>query len=68
MPRQISLAKEYEVSDKNIYGWIKRYGKIKTSDGTVTNNDEIIQLRKEMAKVKEENEVLKKCVSIFSIK
>ena len=60
------LCREYELSRPTLYSWIKAYGSIKTSDGEITSNDDIARLRKELAKVREENEVLKKCVTIFS--
>ena len=38
---------------------------IKTT-GEVTNNDELIKLKKELQQVQLENEILKKAVAIFS--
>ena len=60
------LAREYGTSEANIRAWIKKYGKIVTTTGDVTNNDEIIKLRKRMQEVETENEILKKALAIFS--
>jgi len=62
------LSREYGISTVNIYKWIRRYSPIKTSTGEVTSNDEILKLKKEIAQIKEENEILKKAVAIFSKK
>ena len=60
------LAREYGTSEGNVRSWIKKYGKIETSIGEVTNNDEIIKLKKKMQEVETENEILKKALAIFS--
>lgn len=61
-----SLSREYGTSEVNIRKWIKRYSPITTSTGEVTSNDEIIKLKKQLAKTTEENEILKKALAIFS--
>lgn len=60
------LSREYGTSEVNIRKWIKRYSPIITSTGEVTSNDEIMKLKKQMAKIEEENEILKKALAIFS--
>ena len=60
------LAREYGTSECNIRTWIKKYGKIKTSTGEITNNDEIIKMKKKMLEIEKENEILKKALAIFS--
>ena len=60
------LAREYDLSIKNIYNWTKLYGKIKSEDGTITNNKEILELKKENARLKQEVEILKKAMVIFT--
>ena len=50
------LAREYGTSEGNVRAWIKKYGRIKTSTGEITSNQEI----------KIENEILKKALAIFS--
>ena len=62
------LAREYDLSVKNIYNWIKLYGTIKSEDGTLTNNKEIIELKKENARLQQEVEILKKAMVIFTKK
>ena len=44
----------------------KMYETITTSTGEVTNNDEILKLKKKLQQVQLENEILKKAVAIFS--
>ena len=53
------IEREYGINRKNIYNWKYKYGNIITSTGEVTNNDEILKLKKEL-QVKMENEILKK--------
>ena len=60
------LSREYGVGHTNIRNWINKYQKITTSKGEVTNNDEILKIKKELKQVQLENEILKKEVAIFS--
>ena len=60
------LAREYGTSECNVRTWIKKYGKMKTSTGELTNNDEIIKMKKKMLEIETENEILKKGLAIFS--
>ena len=60
------LSREYGVGHTNIRNWIKKKKKITTSTGEITNNDEILKLKKELQQVQLENEILKKAVAIFS--
>lgn len=62
------LAREYDLSVKKIYNWTKLYGKIKAEDGTITNNKEILELKKENARLQQEVEILKKAMVIFTKK
>lgn len=66
--RKSELTREYGVSYANVDNWIKKYGTIVTSTGEVTNNDEIIKLKKKLHEAQLENEILKKAVAIFSKK
>ena len=59
---------EYGINESTIRPWIKKYGTITTSTGEVTNNDEIIKLKKKLQEIELENEILKKAVAIFSRK
>jgi transposase len=60
------LAREYGTAESNVRAWIKKYGKIRTSTGEITTNDEILKLQKENQEIKTENEILKKALAIFS--
>lgn len=60
------IAREYGISRTCITNWRHKYGTITTSTGEVTNNDEILKLKKELQQVQLENEILKKAVAIFS--
>ena len=62
------LKREYGLVDATIYRWINEYGKIKTETGEITNNHEIKRLKKENLKLKEELEILKKAIAIFTPK
>ena len=62
------IKREYGVAEATLYRWIKEYGKIKTSNNETTTNHELKRLKKELAQAKEENEILKKAVAIFTQK
>ena len=62
------IEREYGINRKNIYNWKCKYGTITTSDGNITNNNDLEKLRKENRLLKEENEILKKAVAIFTKK
>lgn len=62
------LSREYGVGKSTIDSWIKKYKTITTSIGEVTNNDEIIKLKKKNRELELEVEILKKAVAIFSKK
>ena len=66
--KKSELTREYGISYTNISDWINKYGTITTSTGEVTNNDEILKLKKKLHEVEMENEILKKAVAIFSKK
>ncbi len=62
------LSRKYEVSRPSVYNWIRQFKPIQLEDGKTTDVSDIIKLKQEMIKLKEENEVLKKCITIFSKK
>ncbi len=62
------IEREYGINRKNIYNWKYKYGTITTPDGTTNNNNDLEKLRKENRLLKEENEILKKAVAIFTKK
>lgn len=61
------IAKEYSLSESTIRTWVKKKAPIETNDGT-TNLEDINRIRKENARLKEENEILKKAMAIFAKK
>ena len=60
------LSREYGVGKSTIDSWIKKFKTITTSTGKVTNNNEILKLKKELKEKETEIEILKKAVAIFS--
>jgi transposase len=62
------LSNEYGVSEVTIYAWVKKFSPIETEDGTTTTTDEIAKLKKQMLRLQEENEILKKAMAIFAKK
>ena len=59
------LAREYGVSVQSVHQWIGKTKEIKLNDETITPED-IISLKKEISRLKEENEILKKATAIFA--
>ena len=64
----VEIKREYGIAEATIYRWIKEYGKINVANNETTTNHEIKRLKKELAQAKEENEILKKAVAIFTQK
>lgn len=62
------LSSEYGVSEVTIYKWIKRYSPVKLEDGTSVTADDIAKLQKQIRRLQEENEILKKAMAIFARK
>ena len=62
------IKREYGLVDATIYRRINEYGKIKTETGESTSNHEMKKLKKENLKLKEELEILKKAIAIFTPK
>lgn len=62
------VSREYGVPASTIRQWIKLYSKIETSTGENYDLNEILKLKKELATVKEECEILKKALTIFAHK
>ncbi|MCI9280622.1 MAG: transposase [Bacilli bacterium] len=60
--------REYGISNSVLYKWVKQYSPMKTEDGNVVINKELQKLKKELFKIKEENEILKKAIAIFTPK
>ena len=62
------LSSEYGIAKSTINGWIKDVKEIKIDENEVMTLKEVKALRKEMARIKEENEILKKAMAIFATK
>ncbi|MBM6497816.1 hypothetical protein H9X54_000570, partial [Flavobacterium macrobrachii] len=65
-----SVANELNVSSDNIKRWKKEFNQGKLTGKTIPvkskEEEELLQLRKELADVKMERDILKKAVGIFS--
>ncbi|WLR41215.1 IS3 family transposase [Bacillus carboniphilus] len=55
-----NLSSEYGVSEVTIYKWIKRFSPINLEHGSTVTTDDLIQLKKQMRRLQEENEIFKK--------
>ena len=60
------LSSEYGIAKSTINGWVKDVKEIKVDENEVMTLKEVKALKKEMARIKEENEVLKKAMAIFA--
>ena len=60
------ISSEYGIAKSIIIGWIKDVKEIKVNENEVMTLKEFKQLKKEMARIKEENEILKKAMAIFA--
>ena len=60
------IGKEYGIANSTINGQINKSKEIKVSDDEVITVSEVMKLKKEIAKIKEENEILKKAMAIFA--
>lgn len=59
------FSKEYGVAPATIYKWIDLYSK--SNESSVSKAD-FLELKRQLAKVKEERDILKKVLTIFSEK
>ena len=62
------ISREYSLTRSILYEWKKKYETITTNEGVVTNNAELEKIIKENKILKEENEILKKAMAIFTRK
>lgn len=60
------LSSEYGIAKSTINGWIKDVKEVKIDENEVMTLKEVKALKKEMARIKEENEILKKAMAIFA--
>ena len=59
------LSSEYGIAKSTINGWIKDVKEVKIDENEIMILKEVKALKKEIAKIKEENEILKKAMAIF---
>ena len=62
------LSSEYGVSEVSIYAWIKKFSPIELEDGSSVTPDDYAKLQKQILRLQEENEILKKAMAIFAKK
>jgi len=62
------LSREYGVSDVTIYAWIKKLSPMELEDGSSVTPEDYAELKKQMLKLQQENEILKKATAIFARK
>jgi transposase-like protein len=65
------IAEHFGVCDKTFYAWIREYKENGSNSfrgkGIIkASNEELMTLKKELADVKEERDILKKAIAIFS--
>ncbi len=60
------LSVEYGVKKVTIYNWINQKKPAVTIDDDEISKDDIIDLRKRIQELEEENEILKKATAIFA--
>lgn len=63
-----SLSSEYGVSEVTIYAWIKKFYPIELEDGSSVTPDDYAKLQKQLLKLEQENDILKKAMAIFAKK
>ncbi len=62
------LSSEYGVSEVTVYKWIKAYSTITSVNEDEMTLEDLKRMKKEMLRLKEENEILKKAMAIFARK
>ncbi|GGK35275.1 transposase [Caldalkalibacillus thermarum] len=61
------LCGEYGVSEVTVYRWIKQFTPVGSGDESITQK-EMVEMKKEMLRLQQENEILKKAMAIFAKK
>ncbi len=64
----LSLSSEYGVSTVTIYQWIKQLSPVKISDTDEMSSKDYDKMKKRIAELEMENEILKKATDIFARK
>jgi transposase len=60
-----AIARDLGLSASTLHGWI--YKSVETKTGEIITDSEITRLKRELANVKMERDILKKAVAIFSV-
>jgi len=60
------LSSAYSVSKVSIYPWIKKLTPMELEDGSSATPDDYAKLQKQMLRLQQENDILKKAMAIFS--
>lgn len=63
-----SLESEYGVTSATIQRWVKSMTPMNPEDSDTMTPQELAELKKEMARMREENEILKKAMAILAKK
>jgi transposase len=62
-----SIAKELGINPNALYNWVSKYrSELLASDIELTPEQELKQLRKEVAELRQEKEILKKAAAYFA--
>lgn len=64
----MELSSEYSVSTVTIYKWIQNLSPIQVSEDETMTNQDYKALKKKIAQLEMENEILKKATAIFARK
>lgn len=69
----LNLCNDFNLKEGTVYPWISQYSKSgakgnDAKDPMQFSNDEFLKMQSELKELKQENEVLKKCITIFSKK
>ena len=62
------ISREYGIAKSTINGWIKDVKEIKVDGNEIMTLKEVKELKREMERTNEENEILKKAMAIFATK
>ena len=60
------ISSEYSIAKSTINGWIKDVKEIKVDGNEIMTLKEVKELKREMERSNEENEILKKAMAIFA--
>ena len=61
-----TCARAYNMSSKTLYSWLRKYNQLTTPQSLSEQQAELARVKKELAKAKMENEILKKAAIYFA--